>query len=402
MNMGTITLRCNLCNDTHHSTEQHICANCGKLGHRGRNCTESNSTFTIFRGTNHTAATHICSVCNQTGHADRNCLNTSLSSRSTLDSLHSNICNLCSGNHSTQDHKCPFCHQKGTHRGRECANYQARARPAVQKCELCSGKHATSEHTCPFCREKGKHRGRNCPNICGICNQLHSTSNHPCEICSQTGHAESQCPNKCKFCRKNHASSEHRCRICKKKGLHATKKCPDRCNLCNKLHALSEHRCKLCKEASHADSDCPYFEIIGFEGHKAVLFHFTNAVSGFKIAQSKQMRPGNKGMFGGGIYFSNQPEHASIKSENGTEALVIATVELGVSLKVLIHNQELLNNAKSIMESLNCDSLYAPAGYAVRFDEYAVYDPAKVTIEGVIGPKIPQQYWPMAYRLAFS
>jgi hypothetical protein len=114
------------------------------------------------------------------------------------------------------------------------------------------------------------------------------------------------------------------------------------------------------------------------------------------------MRPGDKGMYGGAIYFSNQTEYASVKSENGTEALVIATVELGVSLKVFIHNQELSNNAKNIMESLGCDSLHAPAGYAVRFDEYAVYDPAKVKVEGVIGPKIPKEYWPMAYRLAFS
>ncbi|TMW63354.1 hypothetical protein Poli38472_002295 [Pythium oligandrum] len=67
-----------------------------------------------------------------------------------------------------------------------------------QKCELCSSAaHATEQHRCRFCTERGSHRGTECPNrnkpclLCG--HENHCTGEHRCRVCQQYGHRGREC-----------------------------------------------------------------------------------------------------------------------------------------------------------------------------------------------------------------
>lgn len=65
-------------------------------------------------------------------------------------------CTFCrSKAHSTEQHRCRYCIERGTHRGAECPN---RSKP----CLLCGhANHCTGEHRCKVCQQYG-HRGREC------------------------------------------------------------------------------------------------------------------------------------------------------------------------------------------------------------------------------------------------
>lgn len=70
--------------------------------------------------------------------------------------------------------------------------------PVESACSFCSSKgHSTAQHRCRYCIERGSHRGADCPNrkggcrLCGHSN--HSTGEHRCRVCQQYGHRGREC-----------------------------------------------------------------------------------------------------------------------------------------------------------------------------------------------------------------
>lgn len=72
------------------------------------------------------------------------------------------------------------------------------ATPGDTKCAFCaSTAHSTEQHRCRYCTERGTHRGAACPNrskpclLCGHAN--HCTGEHRCKVCQQYGHRGREC-----------------------------------------------------------------------------------------------------------------------------------------------------------------------------------------------------------------
>ena len=181
-------------------------------------------------------------------------------------------CQICKLNHSTEDHECYICHQKGinSHKFIACPN----------RCKFCGGSHTISKHECFICHQKGpdSHGLVDCPERydiddfvdspkkCELCPSFmvsyHLTKNHRCQICHQKGHDFLGCPKKCKFCHNFHLTKDHRCQICHKRGLdsHHFSACPKRCKFCGGSHTISKHECFICHQKgpdSHDFLDCP-------------------------------------------------------------------------------------------------------------------------------------------------
>lgn len=65
-------------------------------------------------------------------------------------------------------------------------------------CSLCnSTSHVSEQHRCRYCIERGSHRGADCPNRnkpCGLCGHTnHCTGEHRCRVCQQYGHRGREC-----------------------------------------------------------------------------------------------------------------------------------------------------------------------------------------------------------------
>ncbi|RLN70930.1 hypothetical protein BBJ28_00011871 [Nothophytophthora sp. Chile5] len=65
-------------------------------------------------------------------------------------------------------------------------------------CSFCkSTAHSTAQHRCRYCIERGSHRGADCPNRgkpCLLCGQSnHCTGEHRCRVCQQYGHRGREC-----------------------------------------------------------------------------------------------------------------------------------------------------------------------------------------------------------------
>ncbi|DBA02356.1 TPA: hypothetical protein N0F65_007175 [Lagenidium giganteum] len=66
------------------------------------------------------------------------------------------------------------------------------------KCTFCGKtEHLTEQHRCRYCTERGSHRGVDCPNRskpCSLCNHTnHCTGEHRCKVCQQYGHRGREC-----------------------------------------------------------------------------------------------------------------------------------------------------------------------------------------------------------------
>ncbi|GLD93098.1 hypothetical protein PINS_up001690 [Pythium insidiosum] len=76
--------------------------------------------------------------------------------------------------------------------------FKAHAATTDGKCEFCSStSHSSEQHRCRYCTERGSHRGVDCPNrnkpcmLCGHDN--HCTGEHRCRVCQQYGHRGREC-----------------------------------------------------------------------------------------------------------------------------------------------------------------------------------------------------------------
>ena len=134
------------------------------------------------------------------------------------------------------------------------------------------------------------------------------------------------------------------------------------------------------------DSSNDWFKRTGHEGETHILYLLTNALSGKLISDSKIMKPGKRGMFGPGIYFSDTVEKCRYKTVHGKDMLITAEVKLGISLNVLKYNRRVcrgLNYEK--INNYGCDSLTAPPeGSGVNYIEYVVYRSQDVKVLTVI------------------
>jgi hypothetical protein len=125
------------------------------------------------------------------------------------------------------------------------------------------------------------------------------------------------------------------------------------------------------------------------------LFHMTSEENGRAIVASGKMLPGSKGMFGAGIYFCDNPADCVGKAHS-TGVTLRCLVRVGRSL-ICERADSTLCMAK--VRERGCTSVKAPGGYAVRRDEYAVFEPWQVQRievqsyhEG--GARMPQAAWP--------
>ena len=76
--------------------------------------------------------------------------------------------------------------------------FQAAPSDTQATCSFCNGTtHSTEQHRCRYCTQRGDHLGANCPNRnsgCGFCGKKnHCTGEHKCSVCSQTGHRGREC-----------------------------------------------------------------------------------------------------------------------------------------------------------------------------------------------------------------
>jgi hypothetical protein len=113
------------------------------------------------------------------------------------------------------------------------------------------------------------------------------------------------------------------------------------------------------------------------------LCHCTNSYSWNQISQSRVMRPGNNGLFGPGIYFTEAEWSARHKcahhDPNGPacDAVLWATVNLGTTLVVEGTRWKHINAAE--LAKYGCTSLMGRSHSGAEW-EYVVYDSARVTI----------------------
>ena len=102
------------------------------------------------------------------------------------------------------------------------------------------------------------------------------------------------------------------------------------------------------------------------------LYHQTDDESATIILRTQQIKPGNGGVAGGGIYFATTPE---LTGHNAHKHAVIleATVDLGRILEAAGNRYMTLQR----LQSLGFDSVCI-AGTVSRGQEYVVYDPKRV------------------------
>jgi hypothetical protein len=106
----------------------------------------------------------------------------------------------------------------------------------------------------------------------------------------------------------------------------------------------------------------------------ARLYHQTDDATAKIILETQQMRPGNGGVAGGGIYFATTPELTAHKAHRHG-VILEATVSLG-----RIHTLEAAGDRSMTLQelqSLGFDSVCI-ARPVSRGQEYVVYDPKQV------------------------
>ena len=106
----------------------------------------------------------------------------------------------------------------------------------------------------------------------------------------------------------------------------------------------------------------------------AKLYHQTDPASAKIILQTQQMKPGNGGVAGGGIYFATTPQLTGHKAHR-RGVILEATVALGK-----IHTLEAAGDPNMTLQklkSLGFDSVCI-ARQVSRGHEYVVYDPKQV------------------------
>ena len=104
------------------------------------------------------------------------------------------------------------------------------------------------------------------------------------------------------------------------------------------------------------------------------LYHQTDVATAKIILQTQQMKPGNGGVAGGGIYFATTPELTAHKAHRHG-VILEATVSLG-----RIHTLEAAGDRSMTLQklqSLGFDSVCI-ARPVSRGQEYVVYDPKQV------------------------
>ena len=173
------------------------------------------------------------------------------------------------------------------------------------------------------------------------------------------------------------------------------------CSLCKKVgHTSVGHTCPVCSGKGHRGRDCRAVETQGLPGREVTLYHKTSEASGKKIADSKQMLPGSKGMFGAGIYFCSKASDCDGKA-HFTGVLIKATVKIGRSLVCRAARPAL---TMATARENDCTSAFAPGGAAVTRDEYVVFEPWQVRrIEVHADASVPKSAWPVwAARIASS
>ena len=105
-----------------------------------------------------------------------------------------------------------------------------------------------------------------------------------------------------------------------------------------------------------------------------ILYHQTDVESAKIILQTQQMKPGNGGVAGGGIYFATTPQLTGHKAHRHG-VILQATVALGN-----IHTLEAAGDPNMTLQklkSLGFDSVCI-ARQVSRGHEYVVYDPKQV------------------------
>ena len=131
-----------------------------------------------------------------------------------------------------------------------------------------------------------------------------------------------------------------------------------------------------------------------------ILFHMTSEESCRAIVASRKMLPGNGGMFGAGIYFCDNEADCQGKARSKGVTLR-CLVKVGRSL-ICESADSTLCMAK--VRRLGCTSVKAPGGYAVRKDEYAVFEPWQVERievqsyheDGAVRPRAAWPAWVIA------
>ena len=175
------------------------------------------------------------------------------------------------------------------------------------------------------------------------------------------------------------------------------------CSLCkSRSHATSDHKCSVCKGLGHRGRACTAIKTEGLPSRQMHLFHMTSEENCRAIITSGKMLPGSKGMFGAGIYFCDNPADCVGKAHS-TGVTLRCLVRVGRSLICERADSTLCMDK---VRQRGCTSVKAPGGYAVRRDEYAVFESWQVRHievqsyhEG--GACMPQAAWPN-WALAMS
>ena len=104
------------------------------------------------------------------------------------------------------------------------------------------------------------------------------------------------------------------------------------------------------------------------------LYHATTKEAAESIMAEKRFRPGSGGMFGAGMYFADKKKTAIHKSAHGSDAIIVANVDMGNALIVQGPKYDL--SLEQITE-LGCDSVLGRSSSSAKW-EYVVYDPSRI------------------------
>jgi len=235
-----LTLTCQLCEGPH-PTEKHKCRACGKTGAISHQLIHCPYVCKICFTPHHPTSLHTCSYCGSGGllsHRDYEC---------PLRFMKLKI-KYAIG-------KCIICGANGEHATFLC----------FARCQICSGYHTTEQHKCYLCGQRD-HKEIDCPRRCVICRQPHLTAEHKCGICGCEGpdsHPTLNCPHRCQICSySTHIATKHVCSICGLVGpdSHCESECPQRCQICPQFfvptHNTSQHQCPICGSDSHNEYNC--------------------------------------------------------------------------------------------------------------------------------------------------